>query len=283
NYHPGMGGQDLFIAYLTDTGWTQPKNLGYPLNTSYDEQTLCIDARGEIGYIALVREEGLGKEDLYQFPLWPEVRPQKAATYIRGKVIDAQTQTPVAALITIVAVESRDTIRYLKSNEATGEFLLSLPLGQRYALFAKAKGYLFYSGHFDVSHNATAYELIVPLERLQKGSRLTLRNVFFDFDKATLRPESEVELNEVARLLRENPTWYVEVQGHTDSIGSPMYNQVLSQKRAEAVLHYLISKGIPASRITAKGYGASRPIADNRTESGRALNRRTEILFKENK
>lgn len=279
NYHPGMGGQDLFVSFLTDTGWSQPKNLGYPLNTPEDEQTLCVDARGRIAYIALRRPDGLGKEDIYEFELWEAVRPQLSATYVRGQVIDATTKAPLAAQVAVIDVETQDTIRNLTSNEATGEFLLSLPLGRRYGLFAKAKGYLFYSGHFDLATNDTTYELTVPMEKLQKGSRLVLRNIFFDFDKADLKPESDVELQEVLRLLRENPRWRVEVEGHTDSVGSAAYNQVLSQRRAEAVRRYLIQRGIAADRITARGYGASRPIADNRTEAGRALNRRTEILF----
>lgn len=279
NYHPGMGGQDLFVSYLSDTGWTQPRNLGYPLNTPGDEQTLCVDARGRLAYIALDRPGGLGKEDIYEFELWEGIRPQLSATYVRGRVIDAATQAPLAAAVAVINVETRDTIRALQSNQATGEFLLSLPLGRRYGLFAQAKGYLFYSGHFDLARTDTAYELVVPMEKLQKGSRLILRNIFFDFDKADLKPESEVELTEVLRLLRENPRWRVEVEGHTDSVGSAAYNQILSQKRAEAVRGYLIQRGIPASRITARGYGATRPIADNRTEAGRALNRRTEILF----
>jgi outer membrane protein OmpA-like peptidoglycan-associated protein len=279
DYHPGMGGQDLFVSFLTDTGWTQPRNLGYPLNTPANEQTLCIDARGERGYIALVRPEGLGREDIYEFRLWPEIRPKQVATYVRGRVYDAATRAAVSATVTLVDVETRDTVRFLRTNEVTGEFLVSLPLGRRYALFAKAAGYLFYSGHFDLSQTDTAYELPVPLERLRKGTRLILRNVFFDFDKATLRPESEVELSEVVRLLRDNPTWRVEVEGHTDSIGTASYNLALSQRRAETVQRFLVERGIGAARITARGYGASRPVADNRTEEGRSLNRRTEILF----
>ncbi|MCS6896091.1 MAG: OmpA family protein [Bacteroidia bacterium] len=279
NYHPGMGGQDLFVTYLTDTGWTTPRNLGYPLNTPADEQTLCIDAHGRIAYIALVRPEGLGKEDIYEFEVWEGIRPKLAATYVRGRVIDAGNRTPLSAYVAVIDIETKDTIRALRSNEVTGEFLLSLPLGRRYGLFAEAKGYLFYSGHFDLSTTDTAYHLIIPMEKLQIGARLVLRNIFFDFDKATLRPESEVELTEVIRLLRDNPRWRVEVQGHTDSIGSAAYNQKLSQQRAESVRDYLTQKGISPTRITARGYGASRPIGDNRTEAGRALNRRTEIIF----
>jgi outer membrane protein OmpA-like peptidoglycan-associated protein len=279
DYHPGMGGMDLFVSYLSDTGWTTPKNLGYPLNTPGDEQTLCVDAAGRIGYVALERPEGLGKQDIYAFSLWPEIQPQRAASYVRGFVYDSLTKAPLAARVRIVDLELRDTIRALTSNRVTGEFVTSLPLRSRYALLAEAPGYLFYSQHFDLRESDQAYELRVPLEKPRKGSTIRLRNVFFEFDRADIKPESEVELLEVVRLLQAHPKWKVEVQGHTDSVGTAMYNQQLSQRRAEAVRQFLIERGIKAERIQARGYGSSRPIAPNTTEEGRALNRRTEILF----
>jgi outer membrane protein OmpA-like peptidoglycan-associated protein/tetratricopeptide (TPR) repeat protein len=279
DYHPGMGGMDLFVSYLSDTGWTTPKNLGYPLNTPGDEQTLCVDAAGRIGYVALERPEGLGKQDIYAFSLWPEIQPQRAASYVRGFVYDSLTKAPLAARVRIVDLELRDTIRALTSNRVTGEFVTSLPLRSRYALLAEAPGYLFYSQHFDLRESDQAYELRVPLEKPRKGSTIRLRNVFFEFDRADIKPESEVELLEVVRLLQAHPKWKVEVQGHTDSVGTAMYNQQLSQRRAEAVRQFLIQRGIKAERIQARGYGSSRPIAPNTTEEGRALNRRTEILF----
>jgi len=279
DYHPGMGGMDLFVSYLSDTGWTTPKNLGYPFNTPGDEQTLCVDAAGRIGYVALERPEGLGKQDIYAFSLWPEIQPQRAASYVRGFVYDSLTKAPLAARVRIVDLELRDTIRALTSNRVTGEFVTSLPLRSRYALLAEAPGYLFYSQHFDLRESDQAYELRVPLEKPRKGSTIRLRNVFFEFDRADIKPESEVELLEVVRLLRAHPKWKVEVQGHTDSVGTAMYNQQLSQRRAEAVRQFLIQRGIKAERIQARGYGSSRPIAPNTTEEGRALNRRTEILF----
>jgi len=279
DYHPGMGGMDLFVSYLSDTGWTTPKNLGYPLNTPGDEQTLCVDAAGRIGYVALERSEGLGKQDIYAFSLWPEIQPQRAASYVRGFVYDSLTKAPLAARVRIVDLELRDTIRALTSNRVTGEFVTSLPLRSRYALLAEAPGYLFYSQHFDLRESDQAYELRVPLEKPRKGSTIRLRNVFFEFDRADIKPESEVELLEVVRLLQAHPKWKVEVQGHTDSVGTAMYNQQLSQRRAEAVRQFLIQRGIKPERIQARGYGSSRPIAPNTTEEGRALNRRTEILF----
>jgi outer membrane protein OmpA-like peptidoglycan-associated protein len=279
DYHPGMGRMDLFVSYLSDTGWTTPKNLGYPFNTPGDEQTLCVDAAGRIGYVALERPEGLGKQDIYAFSLWPEIQPQRAASYVRGFVYDSLTKAPLAARVRIVDLELRDTIRALTSNRVTGEFVTSLPLRSRYALLAEAPGYLFYSQHFDLRESDQAYELRVPLEKPRKGSTIRLRNVFFEFDRADIKPESEVELLEVVRLLQAHPKWKVEVQGHTDSVGTAMYNQQLSQRRAEAVRQFLIERGIKAERIQARGYGSSRPIAPNTTEEGRALNRRTEILF----
>lgn len=281
DYHPGLGGMDLFVTYLSDTGWTQPQNLGYPLNTAGDEQTLCVDASGRIAYVALERPEGLGRLDIYRFALWPSVRPREGATYVRGLVRDKASSKPLEAQVYIVDLAQRDTIRSLSSNKASGEFLTSLLMGRRYAVYVQAPGYLFYSGHFDLTQRDTAYELVVELARPVRGSQLTLRNVFFDFDKATLRPESEVELREVVKLLMTYPKVRVEIQGHTDSIGTATYNLQLSQRRAEAVRDFLIANGIAAGRLVARGYGSSRPVADNRTEEGRALNRRTELVFLE--
>jgi len=279
DYHPGMGGMDLFVSFLSDTGWTTPKNLGYPLNTPGDEQTLCLDASGRIAYVALERPEGIGRQDIYVFPTWPEIQPQRAASYVRGFVYDSLTKAPIPARVQIVDLDSRDTVRALTANKASGEFVTSLPLRSRYALLVEAPGYLFYSQHFDLRGSDRAYELRVPLLRPRKGSAIQLRNVFFEFDRADLKPESEVELMEVVRLLRAHPKWKVEVQGHTDSIGTAAHNQQLSQRRAEAVRHFLISRGISPERIQARGYGSSRPIASNATDEGRALNRRTEIVF----
>ncbi|MCS7162019.1 MAG: OmpA family protein [Bacteroidia bacterium] len=239
-----------------------------------------IDAHGDEAYIVLEnRPDGLGKDDIYCFRVWPELHPEGIASYVRGRVIEAQSGAAVTARVYALDPQTRDTLRALSANFATGEFLLSLPLGQSYLFFAEAEGYLPYSEFLDLSQKDTAYVLEIPLRRIDKGASITLRNVFFDFDKATLRPESEVELRKVAEILRQNPSWRIEVQGHTDSVGHPAYNQNLSQRRAEAVRQFLIDQGIAARRITARGYGATRPIAPNTTEDGRARNRRVEILF----
>lgn len=278
--HPGLGGLDLFVSFLTDTGWTVPRNLGYPLNSPEHEMGIVIDAHGDEAYIALKnRSDGLGGADIYYFRLWPELRPERSASYVRGRVMDAQSQGPVAAQVYVLDPQTRDTLRAITANFATGEFLLSLPLGQRYLFFAEAKGYLPHSEFFDLSQKDTAYVIEIALRKVEKGASMTLRNVFFDFDKATLRPESEVELRKVAEILRQNPGWRIEVQGHTDSLGNPAYNQNLSQRRAEAVRQFLIGQGIAAPRITVRGYGATRPIAPNATEDGRARNRRVEVVF----
>ncbi len=139
---------------------------------------------------------------------------------MRGFVYDSLTKVPIPARVQIVDLDSRDTVRALTANKASGEFVTSLPLRSRYALLVEAPEYLFYSQHFDLRGSDRAYELRVPLLRPRKGSAIQLRNVFFEFDRADLKPESEVELMEVVRLLRAHPKWKVEVQGHTDSIGT---------------------------------------------------------------
>ncbi len=257
----------------------KPKNLGAPINTPADERGIFVDASGKIAYASLERPKGFGKADIYSFELPPAVRPYQLATYVWSFVRDKESRQPLQARVIIINLAKQDTLRDLGSNKASGEFVTSLPLQERYGLFVEVPGYLSYTAHFDLMRADTAYEIEVWLEKPKKGSRLTLQNVFFDFDKATLKPESRTELMEVVRFLRENPKVRVEVEGHTDSVGRADYNLQLSQRRAEAVRSFLVEQGVDPSRLTARGYGSNRPVADNRTETGRAQNRRVELLF----
>ena len=142
---------------------------------------------------------------------------------------------------------------------------------------------MFYSDHFEakakMSDKMTSKEGKVGLDNIAVGKKMTLNNIFFDFDKATLKKESYFELNQVVKFMKENPTVKIQLSGHTDYKGSHEYNMTLSNDRAKAAYNYLIQKGVPQSRMTYKGYGKTQPIADNNTDAGRALNRRTEILI----
>ncbi len=165
------------------------------------------------------------------------------------------------------------------SNSTTGKYLVSLPAGINYGIAVKAEGYLFYSANFDLPDTAryTVAEKNVALQPLDIGSRIVLRNIFFDFNKATLRDESTAELDRLINLLTTYSSLKIEISGFTDNKGSADYNQKLSESRAKSVVDYLIAHGIPSGRLTYKGYGKDNPIATNETDEGRQQNRRTEF------
>ena len=167
------------------------------------------------------------------------------------------------------------------SNSQTGRYLISLPSGRNYGININAEGFLFSSQSFDLtSDSLSVYNEVakdVCLNKIKVGTKVVLKNIFFDFNKSTLRSESIAELNRLKRILNDNSTMKIEIGGHTDSKGSAEYNKKLSNDRAQSVVNYLIENGISASRLTYIGYGKDQPVATNETEEGRQENRRVEF------
>jgi outer membrane protein OmpA-like peptidoglycan-associated protein len=157
--------------------------------------------------------------------------------------------------------------------------MVTLNSGRNYVFAFRDKDYLFCSENVDIPAATTVREITKDfyLKKIEVGAKIILKNIFFDFDKATLRPESRAELDRLVKLLEDLPTMKIEISGHTDNIGSALYNQKLSQNRAKTVVDYLITHGIDEARLSYKGYGFSQPIASNDTDEGRQLNRRTEF------
>lgn len=279
NGHPGFGGLDIFVSRKQDDGsWGPALNLGYPINTGADENSILVDASGRIAYFASDRVGGFGDLDLYGFELYKEARPLPV-TYIRGKVFDATTKAPVEADVQLFDVKTGNLATGAYSDPKTGEFLVCLPAGRTYALNAMAEGYLFYSENYDVAEGnpKEPVTLDVPLSTLSAGSTIALRNIFFNTASFELLPTSNAELDKLVKLLQGTPTLRIELGGHTDNVGADAANLTLSDQRAKAVRDYVIAKGIDGTRITAKGYGETKPVATNDTEAGRAQNRRTEV------
>ncbi|MCU4166040.1 OmpA family protein [Carboxylicivirga caseinilyticus] len=278
---PGMGKMDLFLTRQNKEGvWSEPVNLGYPLNTAADEIGLVLNAKGDMGYFSSDgKHNGQDSKDLYQFVMPKRIRPVPSA-YVKGRVFDKTTHKQLSAFLKITDLAKGKTAMYAESTDFSGEFLFCLPLGNEYGLNVEKEGYLFYSSHFnvnDVSSVENPQILDVYLSRIQPGERIVLRNVFFETDSYILKEESSLELDNVVRLLKINSTVKAEIGGHTDNVGTAAYNMDLAQKRAREVYNYLVSKGVKAEQLKYKGYGFNQPVDTNETEEGRANNRRTEV------
>ncbi|MGM0613216.1 MAG: OmpA family protein [Bacteroidota bacterium] len=277
--HTGMGGLDFFMAKQEDGEWQEPQNLGYPINTHRDELGLQVNAAGNLAFISTDRLQGYGRFDIYSFDLPQKHRPEPV-TYMKGIVFDQNSKKKLRARFELIDLETEEVITNAHSDESTGEFLLSIPTDKNYALNVKKEGYLFYSETFELKgvHSQTEpYKKDIPLKPIEVGETVVLNNIFFEYDKYELLPSSKVELDRLVNLLDNNPEMNIRIQGHTDSQGDEAYNEELSENRAKAVYDYLVKHGISEDRLSYKGFGESRPIADNDTEEGRAQNRRTEF------
>jgi len=278
--HVGMGGLDIYVSKKDSTGkWGKPVNLGYPINTYKDENSILISADGELAMFASDREGGFGGLDLYGFKLYEEVRPEKV-TYIKGVVFDDETGKKLEARFELIDLATGDITVTSFSNKGTGEFLVCLPANHDYALNVSKEGYLFYSENFNLSGENPSTDPVlkdVPLKPLKAGEKVILKNIFFETDKYDLKESSEIELQKLIELLNKNPEIKIEIGGHTDNVGKTDYNLELSQNRAKAVYDYLVKNKIDSDMLTYKGYGESQPVDTNDTEEGRANNRRTEF------
>jgi outer membrane protein OmpA-like peptidoglycan-associated protein/Tol biopolymer transport system component len=289
--HIGMGGFDLYMTRLQENGtWSDPINLGYPINTKDDENSLMVSPDGEIGFFASNREGGFGDLDIYYFDMPPSLKPIKTL-YFEGLVSDAITKKPIPGKFQLIDLKTGKEVIRSEADAVNGEFTVSLPVGKEYAVNVSYPGYNFFSQNFnmEVKENQEAVHLDINLVPIGSDLPVVLANVFFDLNKSNLRPESFIELNKLRDLLIKNPTLTIEIGGHTDTRGDANENQQLSEGRANAVKNYLIEQGIEASRLSAKGYGESQPkISDDEIaalkstmaqEKAHQQNRRTEYKF----
>lgn len=282
--HIGMGGLDLYKAVKDDTGiWSDPVNLGYPINTHKDENSLLVASNGNIAFFASAREGGFGDLDLYSFELHEDARPL-GVTYAHGIVTDSKSGKPLQASLRLYDVNSQAIAGMIESDSTDGTYLIALPTGRTYALNVSCKGYLYHSETFELTtpDQNEAFTLNVKLQPIEAGSAIVLKNIFFDLDEAILKDQSTPELQELGNFMKQNPRMIIELSGHTDNQGTEERNKTLSENRAAAVKTYLVEReAIAETRIKTKGMGAAEPIASNDTEEGRALNRRTEFAIVE--
>ncbi|MBS1742167.1 MAG: PD40 domain-containing protein [Bacteroidetes bacterium] len=284
NGHTGYGSTDLYVSRkINDSTWSEPVNLGYPVNTIDDEGSLIVAADGKTAYYASDGNESRGGLDLCTFNLRDEIRAAKTL-WVKGRVYDNKTKNGLPSTVELTDLDSRNIISKLQTDEE-GNYLVTLPEGKDYVFNVNRKGYLFYSDNFSLLKNlADSFFVVdIPLQPIEAGAAIVLKNIFFDNNKSALKPASLIELDKVVGLLTDNPKLTIQISGHTDNVGKEADNLTLSLNRAKSVTNYIISKGIDAKRITSKGFGAAKPVAGNETEEGKAMNRRTELNVISNK
>jgi outer membrane protein OmpA-like peptidoglycan-associated protein len=274
----GMGGFDIFIAQKIDTNWTQPVNIGYPINTGSDQVGLFIASNGEKGYYTDDNsDKGQGRSLLYTFDVPESLQKMITPTrYAKGKVFDKKTETVLASEIDLYDLKTQQKVGSFSSDSQNGSFLAVLNSGGEYAFYVSRPGYLFKSLTFSVNDSASFVDLDIPLEAIEKDKAEVLNNIFFQTGAFTLDEKSKVELNKMIEFLTKNKAIKIEISGHTDDVGSDSENMELSRKRAQSVQEYLHQSGIAADRISAKGYGETQPVAPNDSEQNRQKNRRIE-------
>lgn len=277
---PGMGGKDIFMATKNANGtFSKPKNLGYPVNTFNEEVGLIVAADGKRALFSSDLNGGFGSIDIYYFDLPEQIKPNPI-TYVKGVIKDKDTKQPLEASILVINLDNDDVVYNDYTSAETGDFLTVMPIGSQYSFNADAEGYLFYSKYYELNKAEAnkPFEIEILLEKIKVGSEVTLNNIFFETNKFELLPQSKIELEVLKELLNANPSVQIQIQGHTDNVGDAKANEKLAENRAKAVYSYLIKEGISRNRLSFKGFGETKPIADNNTEDGRKQNRRTNFI-----
>ncbi|HYG03126.1 MAG TPA: OmpA family protein [Chryseosolibacter sp.] len=281
----GYGGSDIYVSRRLDdtwTSWTEPENLGPEINSPLEDLFFNIPASSEYAYYS--RGVSETNTDIFRVKL-PIVKNPEVWVTVKGKIIDANTNQAMDAKIIYERLPDGKEMGIAQTNPETGEYEIRLPAGHLYGVRAEAKGKISENQNLDL-RNVTADQVIehkdfnlepIKVADVKENVTITLNNVFFDFDKAELKPESFPELNRIRDLMNEKPGMVIEIDGHTDSTGPEQYNLDLSERRAASVIRYLKDQGIDPNRMSLKYFGESQPLEPNTTIEGRKKNRRVEF------
>jgi outer membrane protein OmpA-like peptidoglycan-associated protein len=284
NYFPGkkgLGGYDIFYTRLDGkNSWIEPKNIGYPINTEGDDVGFFVSTDGKYGYFASNRLNENRNWDLYYFELYKEARPQKVL-FLKGEMKDEETGEVLRdSKIEIKNMKTKE-VKEIPVNAETGKYAIAMTFKADYVVTVKKRDYVYVSKY--ISQSSPSYsqptKIDFKLQRIQVGKSYNLDDIYYATDSDVLTANSIQILESFYEFLSENPRVKIEIQGHTDNVGSPAYNKALSERRAKTVYDYLVAKGISSSRLTYKGYGESKPVATNNTEAGRQKNRRTVFII----
>lgn len=280
--HRGIGGYDVFFSHMDDNGsWSTPKNIGNPINTAQDDHGLVVSADGRTAYFGSSRFKGVGGLDIYGFELPKEARPEDILI-VKGEVKNDQGMPVGDAEVSITYMDTRKT-EVIKVDAIDGKYatVVKLKPGADVILTVKKQDHVFDSRAFtaeDTMRGGVA-EVEMKLSRIEVGKSYRMSDIKYATSSAEITKSSEYILDELISFLKENPTVRIEVQGHTDNVGSLEDNMALSNDRAFTVRTYIESHGIAGGRLASKGYGPTEPLASNDTQAGRAQNRRTQFVI----
>ncbi|MDR6564448.1 MULTISPECIES: OmpA family protein [unclassified Arcicella] len=315
----GKGSNDIWVAQRKDDSWihwTEAINIGEPINTEQYDAYYTISAAGDYAYF-VSGNNSLGKKDIFRLkleinkpiepkpsestpiggnptrksqdrrPVQPAPTKSDAVVLVSGKVIDGKTgKIPQNAQIIYEDLSTGKELGIATPDPITGIYKVVLPYGKNYGISTKIDGYIGTSQNIDLSKITGKYLEVegkdMTVKPIEAGTKVEMNNIFFEFGKANLKPESYPELNRIANFFKTNTKLISEVSGHTDNVGSDEVNNRLSQERADVVRNYLLTQGVPAERISAKGYGKNRPKVANDTPENQAINRRVEFEILKN-
>ncbi len=315
----GKGSNDIWVAQRKDDSWihwTEAINIGEPINTEQYDAYYTISAAGDYAYF-VSGNNSLGKKDIFRLkldinkpvepkpsestpiggnptrksqdrrPVQPTPTKSDAVVLVSGKVIDGKTgKIPQNAQIIYEDLSTGKELGIATPDPVTGIYKVVLPYGKNYGISTKIDGYIGTSQNIDLSKITGKYLEVegkdMTVKPIEAGTKVEMNNIFFEFGKASLKPESYPELNRIANFFKTNTKLISEVSGHTDNVGSDEVNNRLSQERADVVRNYLLTQGVPAERISAKGYGKNRPKVANDTPENQAINRRVEFEILKN-
>lgn len=255
NGHPGMGGLDLFKATQDSTGKWHVENLKAPINSVGDDFGITFEGDKEKGFFSSNRNDARGYDHLYSFEL-PTI-----TIFIEGIVFDVDENPIEEATVRIVG---KDGLNVKVPAKKDGTYRVELERDIRYVMMASARGYLNQNFELKTGPEEKNETYIVDFYLSPISKPVVIDNIFYDFDKATLRPESQKALDEMIKMLNDNPNVTIELGAHTDRKGTDRYNERLAQRRAQSVVDYLIAGGIAKERLEAKGYGESVPKVINK-------------------
>ncbi len=312
--HATIGGFDIFYSIRNQTGeWGNAVNFGYPINTPWDE-LFFHPAQGNVSsfYFVSNRGGGIGGLDIYSGRILPPepviipvappepdtviIRdtvvvikeivpelPKEEVLYLAGTIRDSETEDPVMAKIDVIDLTTDLVVATTASSDADGSYRIKLPDKKSYMIDFRASGFLSDMKRINIpeTYSEKVYRLNVSLIKVKVGKKVVLNNILFETGKSILTTGSYTELDRLVGILQDNLLMRIEISGHTDNTGSIDLNNRLSQSRAQAVVEYLVQKGIDRTRLEFKGYGPQQPIADNATAEGRKMNRRVEFKILE--